>query len=188
MPLSPAVLDILASADPVRAILLDLQFKTARKRFHLGDGPVRAGGYDWDGAGKAISISGLERSIRGSAPKATFALSGVENDHVASFLSQSSEVRGRRVVVYLQLYDRDRQPVDTLFRIYTGVMDKMSLKRGPFTSTLYVTAEGPFSRRTRAPAGTLSDRDQKRRFPDDRGLEMMAQVEINTPYWPIIIG
>ena len=182
------VLDAMGESAVVRAILLHFEFLTDPKRIHLGYGPVKAGGHVWQGIGEAGGMQGLERASRGSAPQATFSLSGVDNDHLSAFLSQRTEVKGRKVNVYAQFYTQDLQPIDYLLLVYSGRMDRMSLRRSVSTSTVYVTAEQPFARRARVPNGTLSDRDQKRLFPGDRGLELIAQIENHKAYWPIIVA
>lgn len=188
MPLSPAQIAALGERVVVRAVLIDLDFTSQRERIHLGYGDVLAGSEVWRGIGECVAVQGLERAVRGQAPQARFSLSGVENKHIANFRSQRTEVRGRRVTVSLQIYDGDMRVIATPIHIYTGVMDRMTLRRSRLTSTIIVTAEQPFARRARVPAGSLSDRDQKRLYPDDRGLEQMAQMEHRATYWPIIVG
>lgn len=171
------------------AVLIHLDFRTTPKRIHLGFGPVRAGGFVWQGIGEVGAIAGLEQAISGTAPQATFTLSGVSTDLIAASLAASDEVKGRDVTVFLQFYDANLARLDEPQAVYAGVMDVMSYRvSGPSLATVRLTAESLFARRSKPMWGALSDRDQKRLFPGDRGLEGIARIQNKTAYWPIIVA
>lgn len=167
------------------AQLVFLDFTSQPMRLAMIEGEVEAGGFTWRGLGRLGSISGLESPLGGSAPVTTLSLSGVEPDQVSKALEASDEVKGRPAVVYLQFFDDAWAPLDSPYALMTGSMDKMSIAAdGPTARTISVTVEWLFARRAIPRFGMLSDRDQKARFPGDRGLEQMASMQSKSIAWP----
>jgi hypothetical protein len=169
------------------AILGHFDFVSEPMRLWLGDGPIRAGGHVWQGIGQFASISGLESAINGTAPMATFTLSGVDRGIVARVKEASAEVKGRDVTISLQFFDEDVRPLDNPYAFYVGIMDTMPLTvSGPDRASIEVTAESVFARRGLPLWGNLSDRDQNRLFPGDRSLEGLPQIPFRRRTWPVI--
>jgi hypothetical protein len=167
------------------------EFKTDPMRVWLGHGDLLAGGQTWKGLGELASVSGLEQATSGTAPTAEFMLSGVSPSLAAAAKNSSDEVKGRDVTVYLQFLQYDAggnlQPLDNPYALYCGVMDQMTISlSGPSSRTIKLTAESLFNRRGMPLFGNLSDRDQQRLFPGDRGLDRIAQIPFKTATWPII--
>jgi hypothetical protein len=166
--------------------LVYLDFATNARRLWLGHGLLSAGGYEWSGIGELASISGIESAIGGSAPQVTFGLSGVDPNLIGAALATSDEVKGRDAAIYLQFFDEAAQTLDNPYAVWLGVMDVMRVQAdGPTTRRIELTAETLFTRRASPPWGYLSDRDQNRLFPGDRGLEEMAAMANKTVEWPV---
>lgn len=169
------------------AVLAAFDFASNPMRVHLGSGKLRAGGQVYRGIGQLGAISGLEQAIGGTAPVATFTLSGVDAAIVAAVRNSSDEVKGRQLTVLVQFYDEDHAPLDDPLVLYAGEMDVMKIAlQGPTKATVSVTAETIFTRHGLPMWGTLSNADQNRLYPGDRGLEMVAQIPFKTAIWPII--
>lgn len=167
------------------AILVFFNFLTTPKRAWLGDGDLYAGGFVWSGLGELGSIDGLDRPLGDTAPQATFRLSGVDGPVITETLAASTEVKGRDVTVYIQMFTDLLMPLDGPVAIYSGVMDVMRVTAAGATSrTIEVTAETLFTRRSMPAWGYLSDRDQNRLFPGDRGLEFVPSMAAKTVVWP----
>lgn len=175
------------AGETVRAsFLVHFDFATTPMRLWLGDGTLSAGGETWQGLGRLGSISGLQGPRNGSAPMTTFALSGVEPSHVALALGSSGEVKGRPVIVFLQVFDAAWQTLDQPYAVYSGVLDQIRVKaQGPTSRVIEVTAEGLFARRSLPPFGYLTDRDQQRLYPGDRGLELVPTMANKSIAWPM---
>jgi len=166
--------------------LVHLDFATNPQRLWLGLGLLSAGGHEWSGIGELASISGLESAIGGTAPVVTFGLSGVDPSILGAALATSDEVKGRDATIFLQFFDEDAQTLDNPYAIWAGVMDVMRARsEGTETRTVELTAETLFTRRASPPWGYLSDRDQRRLFPGDRGLEEMASMANKNAEWPV---
>lgn len=170
------------------ATLVRLDFASETMRLWAGFGQLAAGGFTWSGLGELGTISGLEIPLGSTAPVTTLGLSGVEPALVAKALAASDEVKGRPAVISLQFFDEAWQVLDQPYAIMSGVMDVMSIAApDPETRTIEVTVEWLLARRVVPPFGMLSDRDQKSRFPGDRGLEQMPAMQNKSVSWPVFI-
>lgn len=183
----PQTIAAALAGEAVRAsMLVHFEFATTPMRLWLGDGVLDAGGETWQGLGRLGSISGLEQALNGTAPMATFTLSGVEPSQVAVALDSSDEVKGRPVTVYLQAFGADWQTLDEPYAVYSGVLDQIRIQtKGPTSRVVEVTAESLFARRGLPPFGYLTDRDQQRLYPGDRGLEQVPTMANKTVAWPM---
>lgn len=185
----PAATSALLAGQIVRcAVLVRFDFTTAPRNLWLGAGKLWAGGEYWDGLGELGSVSGIESAIGGTAPVATFRLSGVDAALVPAALASATEVKGRDVTVYLQFFDDEQQTLDEPFSIYAGTLDVMRINaQGSELRTIEVTAETLFARRAMPPWGYLTDRDQQKLFPGDRGLEHVPFMISRTVNWPSFV-
>lgn len=183
----PQTIAVYLAGSVVRqALLVHFDFLTRPMRLWLGHGTLDAGGHEWSGLGEFGGISGIESAIGGTAPQVTFTLSGVEPKLVTAGLSASEEVKGRDATVFLQFFDDTLQPLDAPYAVWLGTMDVMRVKaEGADRRTIEVTAETLFTRRAIPPFGFLSDRDQQRLFPGDRGLEQMPAMTNKSVQWPL---
>lgn len=175
----------LAGSTVRASFLVHLDFLTDPQRLWNGHGELFAGGETWSGLGELGSISGIESALGGAAPVVTFGLSGVAPEIVAASLASSDEVKGRDATIFLQFFDEASQTLDDPYALWAGTMDLMRVKaEGPTSRTIELTAETLFTRRAVPPWGYLSDRDQQRLFPGDRGLEEVAAMASKSVEWP----
>lgn len=182
----PATIAAALAGSTVRhGVLVHFDFLTEPARLWLGHGLLSAGGNEWRGLGELGSISGIESAIGGTAPVVTFGLSGVAPSIVSAALNSSDEVKGRDVTIFMQFFDEHMQTLDAPYSIWAGTMDLMRVKaEGPTSRVIELTAETLFTRRSVPPWGYLSDRDQQRLYPGDRGLEEVAAMASKTVTWP----
>ncbi len=169
-------------------ILAFFDFRTSPQRVHAGFGPIRAGGYDWQGMGGLGTVSDIESAVGGVAPIVTFSLSGVGPEIAQDVVNARAEAKGRACFVYLQFFTGDLVPLGGLYTLYRGVMDRLVHTAADGNSwTAQLTAETRFSRRGLPPFGNLTDRDQQRRYPGDLGLfDIAAMVNRRRPWNPTI--
>ncbi|MDP2358021.1 MAG: hypothetical protein Q8M31_18420 [Beijerinckiaceae bacterium] len=166
--------------------LVHLDFLDDPQRLWLGHGLLEAGGHTWSGIGELASISGIESAIGGTAPVVTFGLSGVSPAIIAASLVSASQAKGRDAAIYLQFFDEAGQTLDNPYAVWLGFMDVMRVQvDGPQIRRVELTAETLFTRRASPPWGYLSDRDQQRLFPGDRGLEEIAAMRDKSVEWPV---
>lgn len=165
------------------ATLYEFKFASSTRRFWNGLGYLTAGGEEWQGAGKIISISSMEQARGMTAPQASFTLTGASDDLIAFAANSEAEVKGYPCAVYLQFLGGPFQTLDDPIAIWTGVMDLMSFRAGVRNQSITLTAESLFDRRARAPFGYMTDTDQQMRWPGDRGMEFMALLINKTVKW-----
>ncbi len=185
---SATVAAILAGRTVRRERLARFDFKSGSTfLWEGGNGPLKTtDGQIWLGTGELGEIGDIESSIGGVAPTVEFSLSGVDPSLLAKALAASDEVKGRSVAVYLQHFNDDWSPLDGLYQTFKGSMDRMpvSAPTGSPTRTVKLIAETRWTRRGFAPFSYISDRDQKRMYPSDRGAEQVSSMTSKTIKWP----
>ena len=170
----------------VRAsLLVFFDFVDEPTRLWMGQGTLVAGGQEWKGLGEWGSVDGLEQAIGTVAPQTTFKLSGVSPEIVTLARQSSDRVKGRNVNVYTQFFDEQWAPLDQPYVVWSGILDLMKYAAtGPSERSVTVTAEGLWTARRRPVYSLYTDRDQKARFPGDRGLEEVPDLVTKSIIWP----
>lgn len=182
---------------PTFTIFAQFNFKSSTMCLWEGDGPLTREGRLWYGLGQRQditgnplqSIEGLEQAINGTAAELSMTLSGVDKQVITAARadSDSGEVEGQRLDIYIGFFldDQAVYPVGNLKTIGSWEMGRPSfIADGPLTRTIKITAENLFASRSRAPFAMLTDRDQERRYPGDKGLEFVPTMTDRTVTWP----
>ena len=186
----------LAGRTVAASLLCFMDFKDAPRRWWTGFGSLEAGGYTWQGLGELIQIDGLDQPLGTIAPKATFTLSGIDPTIVTLARNASDRVKGRRATVYIQIFDvtpddagvEPWTPLEAPYAISSWIMDQMTYSgQGPSQRTITLTAESLWTNRRRPAHGFLTDRDQNKRFPGDRGLEQVVDLVSKSIRWPVFV-
>ena len=169
--------------------LVELGFTNGTSRLYNGFGELRTNdGKVWQGIGNLGSIGGLKQAINGQAAPLELTVSGVD----ANFASQAKGDRAnwymRPVVVYLQFFGEDWQPLDMPFAMSFATMRQLTIDRQSnddgMVYSVTIQAEGPFITRKRARYGYYSDTDQQKRFAGDRGCERTSGIEQHVIIFP----
>ena len=207
MPLfSETVAAAAAKRDIGASLLVWMDFKDAPRRWWVGFGTLRAGGYEWLGLGTLISVEGIEWQGGTAATEATFTLSKVdpeieaivresEGQGVVTLAQRDSDrVADRKVVVYLQFFhtsatrsglaEQVHSNLDRPVAIWAGKMAKPRFSGDLTTKTIVVPANNLWADRNKPAYGLYTDRSQKGRFPGDRGLEQAARLAHSSLNWP----
>lgn len=171
------------------SVLHFLDFTSGAMRVWHGFGPlVTADGHTWSGIGEVVSIEGGGQQAGVVATNLTLTLAAdsdlVTDDMVARALASETEVYGRRYYMALQFFNEAWQPVDSYRVVYVGVMDRMTFKRNRDLRQITLNVESPFVRRRTPRLQTFSDRDQRSRYPTDKGLEFISSLKDKTVTWP----
>lgn len=163
--------------------LFRFEFASSTQRFWDGLNYLTAGEQRWQGAGKLISVSGLEWAEGLAASQASFSLSGTTPELVAAAISSDTEVKGRPCAVFLQFLSDRYVALDDPVGVWAGRMDQIIFKGNLRKQELSLTAETLFVDRVRSPNGLLTDTDQQARWPGDRGLEFAPTLLNKTVDW-----
>lgn len=176
-----------AGPAPCASVLAFFDFLDAPTRVHDGWGPIAADGYVWQGLGHRgdlVGVSDIESAAGGQAPPVTFTLSGVRDEVLDDVKNARVRVKGRRCEIVLRFFDEDRRPLGRRYVLYRGIMDRLVHRASDAnTWTAELTAETKFTRRGLPPFGSLTDRDQQRRYPGDTGLFMIPAMQNRRRPW-----
>ncbi len=174
-----------ASGEAVNgALLAFFDFLDAPTRVHDGFGPLLAGGQVWQGIGVLGAVSDIEAAVGGQAPPVTFTLSGTGDAIRYDVRNARTKVKGRAYSVSLQFFGDALRPLGNPYILYRGVMDRLVHHASDVnTWTAQLTAETLFARRGLPPFGSLTDRDQQRRYPGDTGLFMIPAMQNRRRPW-----
>lgn len=176
----------LSGNNPAFVLLFDVEFASGTNRLWTGRGSRRFGGQVYDGSGILLGIEGLQAAINGAAPETIFSLAATDELARIALLEFKAEARGRRVYVSLQfLQPGSEQALGEPWRIWSGLILSVSYQAAPQGDLrLSVKAEALTSLRSRPRNIMLSDAEQKRRYPGDRGLEFVTSVRRKEILWP----
>jgi hypothetical protein len=146
------------------------------------------GGHDWFGLRKLGSIEGLDSDGNGQAQKLEFTVSGVDARlfDIAKGADRTEYV-GRYARVYNQFLDDEWQPLGDPVARAAGIMDGLEISRqraeSGSTRTITITATNIFYARSAGSDSYYTSPDQRRRFPGDRGLQYIPDLQdFNLPF------
>jgi hypothetical protein len=173
---------------PLRGdVLVEMQFKSSTAYLWNGDYPMTSGGREWQPLKSHGRIDGLSTMMDGSAngPKLELpGVAGLSPDFLGLVRGDSSEVAGQPVIFYHQIFDENWQPVGNPILLTFGWMQPPNVSQSEMTEDqgalrgVTIDVLSPFANRGRPSNGALSDTEQKRRHPGDRGLEFKAGLAL----------
>jgi hypothetical protein len=165
------------------AFLIEFFFVSQTKRVWTGFGPLRTlDGRMWEGLGAVVDIE-IGAGIGTHAAPGHLLMSGVDPDIVTMANGDVGDMIDRMVAIYLQPLNSSGLyglPVSLGRRI----MKNLESSRDAGTRTIAVNHEGFYTGKRRPPAGLLSDRDQQKRHPGDKGLERIFALLFKQEAWP----
>lgn len=185
----------LAGRDVRASVLVSVEFDSGTMRLWLGGAgmlttPAGGGTNTWAGIGTAVDIDELMGSVGDAVEPFDLTLSGVDGDVLSIVTAGVDESYDKLVVVYLQFFDEDWSPLDEPFPIAWGRTSNLVVSEsggnsqsGPVRS-VRAPIEPILSGRFRPRHVHWSDRDQKIRFPGDKGCERMPVLTMQTIRWP----
>lgn len=173
---------VLAGQRVGAAVAVKMELANETLNLWLGNGKVRSNdGQYWEGLGRLGGISGLEFGAIAATQPIDLTLSGLDAELAAVARAQYSEMRGRRVSVYLLLFDEKMQSIDLPYLCMIATIDNASLRRAGDTFTLDVTAEPIFNTKHMPALNLVTDADQQTRYPGDKIFDRGAYP--HSLYW-----
>lgn len=168
-----------ASLSPFFAV--ELAFASGTARIWTGYGSINFAGEDWNGSGDVLSISGLTETSEVAANGVSIGLSGLSTDLIASALTEAYQ--GRSCKIYFGFLDTAGAVVDAPINVFTGRMDLMTVEDGGDTADITLTVENRLLDLERSRARRYTSEDQKIDFPDDKGLDFVADLQDKNVVW-----
>lgn len=191
------------STDPV--LMAEMEFDSGTLRMWTGLGSLFWGDKEFFGGGNFIGVSAIEETQDTQAKGIVCTLNGVSPNNIA--LSLAERPRGRPFRLYLgvatsrryiatedgdgrvELEDGsgyvllENNLVDSPYRIFSGLMDTIESTDTGDTATLRLSVENILIVGQRAKISRYTDNDQKKRFPSDKGLELINQLQDKELVW-----
>lgn len=191
----------------VRAVLMaELFFDTGTLRLWTGYGTLKWMGEEFYGGGNIIGISPIEETQDTEAKGIVCSLNGVPSTIIALALGEKS--RGRKFRLYLGFVSSDariateedpgaielesgtgyilleNQLVDpSAYRIFSGIMDTIEITDNGQTADVRLSVENSLIIGTRQKMRRYTPEDQKKIYPNDKGLEFINQLQDREIVW-----
>jgi hypothetical protein len=169
-----------AFADIELAVFLavEMEFDSGTERFWNGYGTVTIGGEEYYGAGDILGFSAVEEVSEIAARGVSITLSGLNTSMISAALQENYQ--NRPLTVYYGVIESGVYSTATLFK---GRMDTMNIVESGETSTVEITAENRLIDLERARTYRYTSEDQKALYPNDLGLDFVADLQDKTVNW-----
>ena len=183
---------------------VQLMLDTQPLYFWTGLGDLTIDGITYVGTGQFLAISEMEETAEIAAKGAVITLSGIPSELLSLAISTPYQGRLCKILFgainankqYLKqengdfvlteaggridITDGDNTPAINLF---TGYIDKMDIDEGPETSTIAMSIESRLIDLERPRIFRFSDQNQKTRYPTDKGLEFVEDLQDKQFNW-----
>lgn len=191
------------STNPV--LMAEMYFDSVTLRMWTGIGSLFWGDREFLGGGNFIGVSAIEETEDTQARGIVCTLNGVSPTNIALALSERS--RGRPFRLYLGVVSTSRyietedgtgrveledgsgyvllenNLVDSPYRIFSGLMDVIEATENGDGATLRLSVENILIVGQRTKLYRYTDYDQKKRFPTDKGFELINQLQDKELVW-----
>lgn len=172
--------------------------------FWTGLGDLTVGGITYVGTGQFLKISEMEETAEIAARGATITLSGIPSELISLALSEPYQGRICKIMFgaidanriyllqedgsYVLREDGGRIDITTgevtpVVELFTGYIDQMIIDEGPETATIALNVESRMIDLERVRTLRFTDQSQKSRFPNDRGLEFVEDLQDKQFNW-----
>ncbi len=170
-----------SQASVVRPVLLvALDYAGGVQRLCSAPFDIPAMGELFVGVGTLGGIDPVRDQPGQGARPLTLSLSGVDPDAIAAALTEN--YRGRPGYVWVALLDEQHQVIGDPLLVFRGTMDQQTIRLGD-TATIAVSLTSRTADWDRPKGLRFTDAAQKARFPNDRGMEFVAQMADRQVVW-----
>lgn len=185
-----------ASGAPRWSIFFHMACKTSIVRAWLGVGDFALPADDVDqsggtylGIGLVGDVPALRQLVGGVAERVEFTLNGADQTTFRLADDQVDDVRGAPVHVGIIFFDEDWQAVGPVAWLWEGTADVPAVDRdgsgGQVIRRVSLSVGSAFTDRTRPQLGFYTDKDQRRRSPNDAFCARVASYSVDsTIVWP----
>lgn len=166
------------------AWLAELAFTTGTVRYTTAPVSITSGGYTWLGLGALGTVSGVTESEEVQADAITLGLSIVDTALIAASLGNVESYRGRAVRLYLQMLSPEFVAVGSPVSRWSGLMDRVEIKRGEGGGTIELRCSRSGIARMRNAQGLrLTHEQQLARYATDTGLRYVRTLIEKPSLW-----
>lgn len=201
--LSPDMAAEFSSTSVSPVIMAELFFDNDTLRMWTGIGELEWGEKTFLGGGNFIGISPIEETQDTQAKGIVASLSGIPSTTIAASLLHKS--RGRPFRLYLAAVDTkqsvatedddivltedggrvllENNLIDAPYRIFSGIMDTIEFTDNGEDANIRLSVENSLIIGQRAKLMRYTSEDQKKRFPNDTGLDLINQLQDKEIVW-----
>ncbi|GAB3282689.1 hypothetical protein GCM10027347_59070 [Larkinella harenae] len=186
------------------ALLGEFYFDSGFIGMWTGIGTLTWGDRQFLGGGNFIGISPVNETQDLQAKGITLSLNGIPSSLISLSLNERS--RGRPFRLFLASVSSTRrvateqepgvvltedggvvllenQLIDSPYRIFSGLMDVIEFTDNGQTADIRMSVENALIIGQRAKVGRYTPEDQKKRFPGDKGLDFINQLQDKSIVW-----
>ena len=160
---------------------VDLDFDSGNFLAWSGYGNLTFGGNTYLGGGDFLSVSPVKENAEVQANGIDINLSGIPTELISLALNETYQ--GRSCKVFLGVLDSSNAVVSDPYLLFSGRMDLMSIDDSGDTCNISVTAESRLIDLDRTRERRYTSEDQKIDFPNDKGLEFIADLQDKEIVW-----
>lgn len=157
---------------------VEINFDLAPVRIWNGYRPITIDGDEYLGLATLMSVSGFDESMEIAAKGATVTIAGFDPSIVSVALQENYQNRSMKIMV--GTLDGDTTDMYTVFR---GRLDTMDISESGNGAVITVTAENRLIDLERARSSRYTSEDQKTYYPDDLGLDYVADLQDKSIDW-----
>jgi len=170
------------TADLVRPILLvQCAFDSGNLNLWNGIGDLTVDSVDYVGAGTLLSVGEISETSELAANGLNVALSGVTEPLISK--ARDEDYQGRELKVLMGAMDDSNSVIADPVIIFSGFMDTMVINDGAETATIQVSVENRLIEFERNRVRRYTAEDQKIDYPNDKGLEFVAEIAEKEITW-----
>ena len=146
-----------------------------------GIGNLVVGGITYVGAGTLLSIGEIAETSELQANGMTATLSGITDPLLAK--ARDVDYQGRELKVLLGAMDASNGVISSPVTVFSGFMDTMVINDSAETATIQITVENRLIEFERTRIRRYTAEDQKIDYPNDKGLEFVAEMAEKEIVW-----
>ncbi len=199
------ILDEYTSGHSYPALLAELFFDSGTLRMWTGIGTLTWNDEEFIGGGNFIGISPITEKQDIVAEGVVVSLNGIPVSNVSAILNE--KVRGRKFNLYLSAIISTHQAIDTEdepgsvmtedggyvltdhqitedpYKIFSGLMDVIEFTDNGSEATIRLSVENVLIKGQRSKVSRYTPEDQKRKYPNDKGLDFINQLQDKEVVW-----
>lgn len=167
------------SNDEVNLFLaVKLEFDTDTVRLWSGYQDATINSELYIGSGSLLSIGNIEESGEISARGTAIALTGIDASLISIALQENYQNRAASILI-----GTIDSGVFSTYTLFKGRMDVMEIDEGAETASIRITAENNLIDLQRPRSTRYTSEDQKTYYPDDLGLDYVADLQDKVINW-----
>lgn len=170
------------TADLVRPIILvECAFDSGDLNLWNGIGTLTVSSTDYVGAGTLLAIGEIAESSELQANGITVTLSGITDPLLSK--ARDEDYQGRELAVKLGAMDSSNGVISNPVTVFSGFMDTMVINDSSETAQIQIAVENRLIEFERTRIRRYTAEDQKIDYPNDKGLEFVAEMAEKEIVW-----